>query len=60
MTIVTHKIEHLMGVAHLRFPRFSSLSSQQGAWQYTGRLGAADVAESPSSCRKQEITVTLS
>ena len=47
-----YKGKHSIGVAWLQF-RGSAHHHHGGAWQQSGRHGAGEVAESPTSCRQQ-------
>ena len=50
----SYKRKHFFGVAHVQF-RWSFHYYHGGSWRHAGRHGAGVVAESPTSCRQQEV-----
>ena len=52
----SYKCKHLTG-ASLQFQRFSSLSSQQEAWQCVGRHGVGEGAEISTSLSESSLTL---
>ena len=50
----SYKEKHLIGVAHLQFQRFSSLSSWWGTWWCEGRHGAGEVLHLPGNRKSTE------